>query len=115
MALNRLNARPGHGVQTVGFTAATSAQSGTEYDVPNILSDWSLQVVAPSTDVVVTLDLTLQATSGAIFFAALKWAASCGTTDGAIVSLANTPARQVRATLSAGASSNAASAWIVGR
>ena len=115
MGLNRLNARPGHGVTAVGFTAATSAQSGTEYDVPSVLSDWSLQVVAPSTDVVVALDLTLQATSGATFFAALEWAASCGLSDGDIVSLANTPARQVRATLSAGASSNAASSWIAGR
>ena len=112
---NRLNHQPGAGVSAVGFTAATSAQSGTEYDVTPVLSDWSLQVVAPSTDVVVTLDLTLQATSGAIFFSALEWAASCGLADGDIVTLADTPARQVRATLSAGASSDAASAWIAGK
>lgn len=115
MALNRLNARPGRGVQAVGFTAATSAQSGTEYDVESILSDWSLQVVAPSTDAIVTLDLSCQATSGAIFGAVLTWAASAGQADGDVVSVANTPGRQVRASLSAGASSNAASAWIVGR
>jgi hypothetical protein len=112
---NRLNHQPGAGINAVGFTAATSAQSGTEYDVGTVLSDWSLQVVAPSTDVVVTLDLTVQATSGATFFSALEWAASCGLATGDIVSLADTPARQVRATLSAGASSNAASAWIAGK
>ena len=112
---NRLNHQPGAGVNAVGFTAATSAQSGTEYDVGSVLSDWSLQVVAPSTDVIVTLDLTLQATSGATFVAVLEWAASCGLTDGDIVSLADTLGRQVRTTLSAGASSNAASAWIAGR
>ena len=112
---NRLNHQPGAGVNAVGFTAATANQSGTEYDVGSVLSDWSLQVVSPSTDVVVTLDLTLQATSGATFASVLEWAASCGLTDGDIVSLADTPGRQVRATLSAGASSNAASAWIAGR
>ena len=112
---NRLNHQPGAGVSAVGFTAATSNQSGTEYDVGSVLSDWSLQVVSPSTDVVVTLDLTLQATSGATFASVLEWAASCGLTDGDIVSLADTLGRQVRATLSAGASSNAASAWIAGR
>ena len=112
---NRLNHQPGAGVNAVGFTAATSNQSGTEYDVGSVLSDWSLQVVSPSTDVVVTLDLTLQATSGAVFVSVLEWAASCGLSDGDIVSLADTLGRQVRATLSAGASSNAASAWIAGK
>ena len=112
---NRLNHQPGAGVNAVGFTAATSAQSGTEYDVGSVLSDWSLQVVAPSTDVIVTLDLSLQSSSGATFFAALTWATTGGQADGDIVSLADMPGRQVRATLSAGASSNAASAWIAGR
>ena len=112
---NRLRHSPGEGVNALGLNAATSNQSGTEYDVGSVLSDWSLQVVSPSTDVVVTLDLTLQATSGATFVSVLEWAASCGLSDGDIVSLADTLGRQVRATLSAGASSNAASAWIAGK
>ena len=111
---NKLRHSPGEGVSAVGFTSATSAQSGTEYDVGTVLSDWSLQVVAPSTDVIATLDLSLQSSSGATFFAALTWASTGGQADGDIVSLANTPGQQVRATLSAGASSNAASAWIAG-
>lgn len=96
------------------LSASTSTGAGTEFDLQTPLSDWSLQVVAASTDTIVTLDLSLQSSSGAAFESKLTWSNAAGQASGDIVSLSSTPGRQVRATLEAGASSAGASAWIAG-
>ena len=102
------------GVVFHAIDGSSSTGSGTEYEMDTPLANWSLQAVAASTDTIVTLDLSLQSSSGAAFQTKLTWASSAGQASGDFVTLADTPAIQARGTLDAGASSGGASAWIGG-
>ncbi len=114
MGLNRQNNREGQGVSMEAFPATSSTGVKTEFSLDRPLKDWSLQVVGASTDIIVTLDLSAQSSSGATFHSRLTFGSSDGDADGDIVSLTNVPANQVRTTFEAGATSGGASAWIVG-
>lgn len=111
---NELRHRNGEGFSHKFIDASSSSGAHTEFDLVAPVKDWSLQVATASTDAIITLDLSLQSSSGATFEPKLTWATTAGQADGDIVSLTDTPGRMARATLEAGASSNGASAWVGG-
>ena len=111
---NELRHRNGEGVSQQLLAGASSHGARTGYDLVTPLSDWSLQVVAASTDVIVTMDLSLQSSSGAAFESKLTWATTAGQASGDLVHLSTTVGRQVRANLTQGGSSGGVSAWFAG-
>ncbi len=110
---NKLRSESGIAAKMIDASSETGAHR--QHELTEVLKDWSLQVVATSTDVLVTLDLSPDPSTGATFDAALTWAATGSQVSGDIVTLADTPAKNIRCTLVSGASSDDASAWVCGR
>lgn len=100
------------------LAAATSAGEGTRYNLPAPMSQWGLQVVAPSCNVSVALQLGCAASSGSWLTTVLTWAASSGgggTVSGnTVFSTAPFPASVCAANLLTNASSGGCWAFIVG-
>ena len=113
MGLNVL--RAANGIAAKMIAGASSVGTYTEHDLDHILGDWSLQVVTASTDANITLDLSLDPSTSPTYVASLIWSTTGGQASGDIVTLADTPARQIRASLVAGGSSGGADAWVCAR
>lgn len=91
----------------------TSTGAGGSFVLPQPMSKWAFQVVAPSADASVLLEGAVASSSDATFTTMGTFNRSSDA-SGATLFITDLPASQVRATLNAGASSNGCSAWVSG-
>ena len=91
--------------------ATSSGTLGTA-ELPTAMSNWTLQVVAASTDAQVLLRGSLSTTAADHITTLLTFSSTDPT--GTLISVTGKPASQLSAILDAGASSAGINAWIAG-
>ena len=104
----------GKGFSARMLTATTSTAVGTRVVLDRPVSDFGFQVTAASTDATVTLSGCVATSSDATLTTIATFAKSSDAT-GTTLWLTGKPVMQIAATLTGGASSAGASAWVVGR
>ena len=104
----------GKGFSARLLTATTSTDIGTRIVLDRPVSDFGFQVVAASTTATVTLSGSVATSSDATLTTIATFAKSSDA-SGTTLWITGKPAMQIAATLTAGASSGGASAWVVGR
>lgn len=107
-----------HGHDGLGFrakmlSATTSTAEGTRVVLDRPVSDFGFQVVAGSTNASVTLAGAVASSSDATLTTIATFARSSDA-SGTTLFVVSKPVTQLAATLTAGASSGGASAWVCG-